>query len=121
MPTQTRVFAPYAATEPHGVGDRATRRVYMRCAECGVLPVATGARGVSPKMRPPGGVWSGRLRCEGGNAGAVVCGGAVGDRHVGALPVSGASAGAVGVACSYMWSSVQNVTFVQRDTGYKIE
>ena len=53
--TQTHVFAPYAATEPHGVGDRAARGVYMRCAECGVLLVATGARGVSPKTRPAGG------------------------------------------------------------------
>ena len=78
----TCVFAPYAATGPHGVGDRAARRVYMRCAECGVLPVTSGARCVSPKTRPAGGVWSGRLRCEGGNTGAVVCGGAVGDRRV---------------------------------------
>ena len=41
----------YAATEPHGVGDRAARGVYMNtmCAESGVLPVANGAHGVSPK------------------------------------------------------------------------
>ena len=55
MPTQTRIFALYAATGPHGVGDRAARGVYMECAECGVLPVANGAHGVSPKTRPAGG------------------------------------------------------------------
>ena len=99
MPTQTRIFALYAATGPHGVGDRAARGVYMRCAECGVLPVACRAHGVSPKTRPAGG--SGWLRCDGRERGVCRVGMVVGDRHVGALPPSGSGTGAVPVASGH--------------------
>ena len=99
MPTQTRVFAPYAATEPHGVGDRAARRVYMRCAECGVLPVACRAHGVSPKTRPAGG--PGGCGATAGTRGMSRVGMVVGDRHVGALPPSGSGTGAVSVASGH--------------------
>ena len=42
-----RVFAPVCDHDATGVGDRPDRGVRMRGDECGVLPVATGARGLS--------------------------------------------------------------------------
>ena len=51
-----RMFAPVVCDhDATGVGERPDRGVRMRGDECGVLPVATGARGVSPKTRPAGG------------------------------------------------------------------